>query len=259
MPKIFSIANQKGGVGKTTTAVNLAAALARRELPTLLIDLDPQANATSGLGIEKTPGKSLLPAFSGEEPAKSKIVETTTKNLSLIPSEIDLAALETDLRGQENFLLRLREILDPIKKSGKFKAIIIDCPPALGMLSMNCLAAADCLLIPLQCEYFALEGLSLILDAVEQIRAGGVNAELSLGGIVLTMFDVRTNLSRQIADDVEKNFPKLVFKAKIPRSVRLGEAPGYGLTIFDYDPSGPGSLAYDALAKECIRRFELKR
>ena len=258
--KIFSIANQKGGVGKTTTAVNLACGLARRGIRTLLVDLDSQANATSALGIEKKVGGSLYNAFFGEATAEEKIIPTGTKNLDIIPSEADIAAIESELLQlrQENYLGCLKSVLDPIKESGKYAAIIIDCPPSLGMLSMNSLVAANHLIITLQCEYLAMEGLSQILETVERIRESGNNPELSIGGILMTMFDVRTNLSRTIVDDISNTFPQLVFKAKIPRSIRLGEAPSYGKSIFEYDPNGAGALAYDALSKECIRRFALR-
>lgn len=258
--QIFSIANQKGGVGKTTTAVNLACGLARRGVPVLLVDLDSQANATSALGIEKTVGGSLYEAFFGNASAASKIVPSGTKNLDLIPSEADLAAIESELLQvrKDDYLGALRDVLKPVKDSGKYAAIIIDCPPSLGMLSMNSLVAANYLLITLQCEYLAMEGLSQILETVERIRESGNNPNLALGGILMTMFDVRTNLSRAIVEDVSKTFPQLVFKSKIPRSVRLGEAPSYGKSIFEYDPNGSGALAYDAFAKECIRRFSLK-
>lgn len=257
MTKIFSIANQKGGVGKTTTAVNLACGLARRGVPALLVDLDSQANATSALGFPKTAGGSLYGALTGTDSAKEKIVAAGTPNLDLIPSEVDMAAVESELLQEKNYLTKLRDVLAPIRKAGRYGAIVLDCPPALGMLSMNSLAAADHLLITLQCEYLAMEGLSQILSVVEQIREAKVNPELTIGGIVMTMFDVRTNLSRQVVAEVTKAFPQLVFKAMIPRSIRLGEAPSHGKSIFDYDPNGTGALAYDALAKEVVRRFSL--
>ena len=259
MTKIFSIANQKGGVGKTTTAVNLACGLARRGVPALLVDLDSQANATSALGFAKTEGASLYGALTGEAQAAEKIIATGTPNLDLIPSEVDMAAAESELLQNENYLSRLRDVLAPIRDSEKYAAIILDCPPALGMLSMNSLAAADHLLITLQCEYLAMEGLSQILNVVEQIRGAGVNPELTIGGIIMTMFDVRTNLSRQVAAEVSRAFPQLVFKTMIPRSIRLGEAPSHRKSIFDYDPNGTGAAAYDALAKEISRRFGLKK
>lgn len=256
--KIFSIANQKGGVGKTTTAVNLAAGLARKGVPTLLIDLDSQANATSAIGHAKEAGGSLYGPLHGEGTAASKIVATRIKNLDLIPSEVDMAAVEAELLQRENYLARLREVIAPLRNGDRYKAIVLDCPPALGMLSMNSLAAADYLLVALQCEYLAMEGLGQILGVVDQLRQAGVNPNLSVGGIIMTMFDVRTNLSRQVVDEVKKHFPELVIKTMIPRSVRLSEAPSHGKTIFEYDGASPGALAYDALAKEVIKRFDLK-
>ena len=254
---VFTIANQKGGVGKTTTAVNLAAALAQRKLHTLLIDLDPQANATSSLGIEKQEGRSLYSALRGEGDALPLITPTKYEHLALIPSEEDLAAAEIELSQMENYLMKLRGVLGPVVASGGFRVIIIDCPPALGMLSMNSLAAADFLLITLQCEYMALEGLGQILRNVDRLKTAGINSALELGGIVMTMFDVRTSLSRQVVDEVKKHMPDKIFQAVIPRTVRLSEAPSFGKTIFDYDPHSPGTAAYGKLAAEVIARFGL--
>lgn len=255
---VFTIANQKGGVGKTTTAVNLAAALADKKIPTLLIDLDPQANATSALGFEKKEGVSLYGPLQGEGTAAEKVIATAYDQLSLIPSEEDLAAAEIELAQSENYLSKLRTTLQPLKETGKHRAIIIDCPPSMGMLSMNSLAAADYLLIALQCEYLALEGLGQIMRNVDRIRDAGVNANLELGGVVMTMFDIRTNLSRQVVDEVRKHFPDKTFDSVIPRTVRLSEAPSFGKTIFAYDPLSPGATAYKNLAKELIARFRLK-
>lgn len=254
---IFTIANQKGGVGKTTTAVNLAAALAEKGIPTLLIDLDPQANATSAVGVEKQAGKSLYGPLHGEGAAADMIVPTQYKNLSLLPSEEDLAAAEIELAQTENYLYKLKEAIAAIRDSGKYRAIIIDCPPALGMLSMNSLACADFLLIALQCEYLALEGLGQILRNVERLKSAHINDHLEIGGIVMTMFDLRTNLSRQVVDDVKTHLPDKVFASVIPRTVRLSEAPSFGKTIFAYDQTNPGATAYRNLAKEVIERFGL--
>ncbi|RRJ95047.1 ParA family protein [Opitutaceae bacterium TAV4] len=255
---IFTIANQKGGVGKTTTAVNLAAALAEKKIPTLLIDLDPQANATSAIGVEKHEGRSLYGPLRGESTALEMIVPTPTPHLSLIPSEEDLAAAEIEIAQSENYLACLRTLLEPVRASDRYRAIIIDCPPSMGMLSMNSLAAADYLLIALQCEYMALEGLGQILRNMDRIKNAGLNNDLQLGGIVMTMFDIRTNLSRQVVDEVKQHLPDKIFQTVIPRTVRLSEAPSFGKTILTYDSSSPGASAYRFLAKEVIKRFALK-
>ena len=255
---VFTIANQKGGVGKTTTAVNLAAALAEKGIHTLLVDLDPQANATSALGIEKQEGRSLYGPLHGTGTAMEMVTPTAYECLALIPSEVDLAAIEMELAQQENYLLRLRQTLQPVRDSNGYRVIIIDCPPALGMLSMNSLAAADHLLIALQCEYMALEGLGQILKLVERLKSAGINGSLDIGGIVMTMYDTRTNLSRQGVDEVKKHLADKIFDSVIPRTVRLSEAPSFGKPIFQYDPTSPGSAAYRALAKEVITRFGLK-
>jgi len=254
---IFTIANQKGGVGKTTTAINLAAALAANGLKTLLIDLDPQGNATSGLGVEKEEDGSLCGPILGEGTAKEKIQSTPVANLDIIPSELDLAIVETQLARQENYLAQLKKVLEPLHEDNTYKAILLDCPPALGMLSMNCLAAADKLIITLQCEYLALEGLGQILRVKDQIVEAGANPKLDLGGIVMTMFDGRTKLSEPVPAETREHHPKELFQTIIPRSVRLSEAPSFGKTIFDYDRFSAGAKAYRNLAKEFIKRFGL--
>ena len=254
---LFTIANQKGGVGKTTTAINLGVALARSGIPTLLVDLDPQANATSGLGLEKEDGSSLYGPLHGEGNALEKVRATSQEHLSIIPSEVDLAAIEIELGQKENYLIQLKNVLTPLAQGDQFKAIILDCPPALGMISMNCLAAAHYLLIALQCEYLAMEGLGQILSAVDQLKEAGINPDLQVGGIVMTMFDVRTNLSRQVLHEVSNHFKDLVFEAVIPRSIRISEAPSFGQSIFEYDAYGPGAVAYEKLGKEVIQKFKL--
>ncbi|HUR57348.1 MAG TPA: ParA family protein [Opitutaceae bacterium] len=254
---VFTIANQKGGVGKTTTAVNLAAALAEKKIHTLLVDLDPQANATSAVGVEKQNGRSLYGPLRGEGSAFEMITPTAYEHLALIPSEEDLAAAEIELAQTENYLAKLRAVLDPIRNSNGSRVSLSECPPALGMLSMNSLAAADHLFITLQCEYMALEGLGQILRNVERLKAAHVNDALQLGGVIMTMFDSRTNLAKQVVDEVKQHLPDKIFKTVIPRTVRLSEAPSFGKPIFAYDPNGVGSTAYRALGKEVIERFGL--
>ena len=254
---VFTIANQKGGVGKTTTAINLAAALAEKKLHTLVVDLDPQANATSALGLEKQAGRSLYGPLHGEGSAMEMVTPTPWEYLALIPSEVDLAAIEMELTQRENYLLRLRQVLQPVRDSNGYRVIIIDCPPALGMLSMNSLAAADHLLIALQCEYMALEGLGQILKLVDRLKSAGINGNLDIGGVVMTMYDMRTNLSRQVVEEVKRHLADKIFDSVIPRTVRLSEAPSFGKPIFQYDPLSPGATAYRNLAKEVISRFGL--
>lgn len=258
MTTIFTIANQKGGVGKTTTAVNLGAALAEKKVRTLVVDLDPQANATSALGHEKREGGSLYGPLTGNGSAAELILETATPNLFLLPSEVDLAAIEIELSQRDNYLTQLRDVLREVVEPDAYRAIILDCPPALGMLSMNSLGAADYLLITLQCEYLALEGLGQIMKVVDQLKEAGVNPNLEVGGIIMTMFDMRTNLSHQVVDEVRQHLGDQVFKTIIPRSIRLGEAPSFGKTIFEYDGGSAGSQAYRNLAAEMIRRFGLR-
>ena len=252
--KVVAIANQKGGVGKTTTAVNLSAALAQRGLRILMVDLDPQANATSGLGIETEDGCSLYRALIGEARIEDKIQGTRIENLSVVPSEMDLAGVEIELARMENHLLRLQEVLDQVRKPAVFDYCLLDTPPSLGVLMTSALAAADEILIPLQCEWFGLEGLAKIVHVIEQIRDSRVNRKVVLEGILMTMFDRRTNLSRSVVEEVGNFFPDQLYETVIPRTVRLGEAPSHGRTIFEHDPNGVGSQSYRQAADEFLAR-----
>jgi chromosome partitioning protein len=252
--KLIAIANQKGGVGKTTTAVNLSACLAALHKRVLLIDLDPQGNATSSLGLEGIEGGSLYRPLIGEVPLAEQVIPTRLDNLYLIPADLDLAGAEIEVARLDNHLGRLREVLGPLIADAPFDFVVLDCPPSLGILMTNALAAVDELLVPIQCEYFALEGLSKIVQVIEHIRASGENEDLAIGGIVMTMFDSRTNLSQQVAGEVRKHFEALTFRTAIPRSVRLGEAPSFGQTILEYDPNGAGAAAYRRLAEEFLER-----
>ena len=251
---VIAIANQKGGVGKTTTAINLAACLAERRKEVLLVDLDPQANATSGLGLPKEPGASLYRAFFGGARAEDLIQPTPIKHLSIIPSEIDLAGAEVEIARGEHYLHRLREVLSGIVASGRFQFIILDCSPSLGVLTMNVLASAHSVIIPLQAEYYALEGLSVMTRLIQQLSENGVNPGLHLEGIVMTMYDGRTNLSQQVVQEVIRHFGEKVFETLIPRNVRLSEAPSFGKPIVTYNSLCTGAVAYRQLAREVLAR-----
>lgn len=255
--RIVAITNQKGGVGKTTTAVNLSACLAQRGVRILLVDLDPQANATSGLGLAQEERGSLYPALiEGEDPRRF-IRSTRLPHLSIIRSHQELAGCEIELAQSGNHLARLRDVLEPVRRSGHFDFAILDTPPSLGVLMTSSLAAADELLVPIQCEYFGLEGLSKIVNVVQQIRDCGANPNLQLEGILMTMFDSRANLANQVVNDVRNYFAEVVYQTVIPRTVRLGEAPSFGKSIVEYEPSGRGAVAYRALADEFMSRHGL--
>jgi chromosome partitioning protein len=255
--KIVAIANQKGGVGKTTTAVNLGVALAERKLRMLLIDLDPQANATSSLGMQEVEADSIYESLLSNAPIAEKILPSRIENLFIIPADLDLAGAEVEIARMPDHLLRLAKALSALRSDETFDLVFLDCPPSLGILMTNALAAADEILTPIQCEYFALEGLVKIVRVVEQVRDSGANDQLQIGGIVMTMFDSRTNLSGQVVSDVRKHFGKRVYHTVIPRTVRLSEAPSFGKSILEYDPSGGGASAYRVLAREFIRRHSL--
>ena len=270
MPRVIAIANQKGGVGKTTTAVNLSACLGSIGKRVLLIDMDAQANCTSGLGHEKTQNTSLYPVLLGECKLEEQIVETEFKGVSLIPSEFDLCAAEVELarlsfesadkkarKKSERHLTWLKDALKPVAKSDDYDVILIDCPPSLGKLTLSVLIAADGLLIPLQCEYYPLEGISSITDLMEQLRSSGVNRTLELVGVLMTMFDSRTNLSRLVVGEVREHFGDKVFRTVIPRATRVAEAPSHGKPILHYDPYSAGSAAYEVAALELVKRLGL--
>jgi chromosome partitioning protein len=252
--KIIAVANQKGGVGKTTTAVNLGHALAEKGQRILIVDLDPQGNATSALGMQELESESLYEALLGDESVIDKILPTRIDRLFLIPANLDLAGAEVEIARMNDHLTRLTATLSLLRSDGTFDFILLDCPPSLGILMTNALAAADELLTPIQCEYFALEGLVKIVRVIDQVRDSGANDGLEIGGIVMTMFDSRTNLSGQVVVDVRKHFGEKVYRTVIPRTVRLSEAPSFGKSILEYDSGGVGAYSYRALAREFIKR-----
>ena len=253
MTTIICIANQKGGVGKTTTAINLSASLAVEGKKTLLVDCDPQANATTGLGLDKTVmSHTLYHGIIGIADIDAIVMDTEIDNLKVIPSRVELIGFEVEMMDDPDREKMLKSLL--MKAGNEFEYIVLDCPPSLSLLTVNAMTASDFILVPLQCEFFALEGLGQLLQTVKRIKKG-LNPDLKIAGILLTMFDRRTNLSQQVADDVTNYFKDLIFESKIVRNVRLGEAPSYGKPIILYDPQSIGSLNYRSLAKEILERF----
>lgn len=256
MGKVISVANQKGGVGKTTTTVNLGTILAKRGKKTLLIDADPQGNASSGLGVDKDVEFSTYDILVNDTSIKDTIQDTIIKNLKVCPSNINLAGAEVELVSMMSREQRLKEKLEEVKE--KFDYILIDCPPSLGLITLNAFTASDSVLIPVQCEYFALEGLGQLLNTINLVKKH-LNKSIRIEGALLTMYDARTNLSNQVVKEVKKYFDNKVYKTVIPRNVKLSEAPSYGMPITEYDPRSKGAKSYIKFAKEFLKINEEER
>ena len=253
MGRVISIANQKGGVGKTTTSINISTILAKKGKKVLLIDADPQGNATSGIGIEKKTDKSIYDVIIEETKIEEVVLETQIKNLKICPSNINLAGAEVELVSMMSREYRLKERIEEEKEN--YDYIIIDCPPSLGLITLNAFTASDSVLIPVQCEYYALEGLEQLMNTVNLVKKH-LNKELELEGAVLTMYDARTNLSNQVVKEVKNYFEEKVYKTVIPRNVRLSEAPSFGMPISIYDPKSKGAKCYEKLVKEILKKNE---
>lgn len=253
MGKVIAIANQKGGVGKTTTQVNLSACVAARGKHVLSVDMDPQANASSGLGVVAQEGRSLYDVITGDVDALDCILDTKVETLKILPTDIRLAASEVELVSRDNREYVLREVLTKVRN--KYDYLFIDCPPSLGLLTINALCAADWVIVPIQCEYYALEGVGQLMNTVRRVQRG-LNTRLSIEGVVLTMLDGRTNLGIQVVQEVKRHFRAQVYGTIIPRNVRLSEAPSHGLPIHMYDPHSMGAEAYRDLADEFLKRCE---
>lgn len=255
MGKVISIANQKGGVGKTTTSVNISTILAKKNKKVMLIDADPQGNASSGLGLEKETENSLYDVLINDVEIKDTLISTNIKNLKVCPSNMNLAGAEVELVSQMSREQRLKEKIDNI--IDEFDYIIIDCPPSLGLITLNALTASNSVLIPVQCEYFALEGLGQLLNTINLVKKH-LNKGIEIEGAVLTMYDMRTNLSNQVVKEVKRYFDDKVYKTVIPRNIKLSEAPSYGMPITLYDPKSKGARAYEKLARELLKNNEKK-
>ena len=254
MGRIIAVANQKGGVGKTTTSINLAACLAEKGKKVLAVDMDPQGNLTSGLGVDKdSVEKSIYELIIGEVDIKEVINKEVLENLDIIPTSIDLSAAEIELIGVDDKEYILRNAIDQVKDQYDF--VIIDCPPSLSMLTINAMTTADSVIVPIQCEYYALEGLSQLIHTVELVK-DRLNSKLEIEGVVFTMYDARTNISLQVVENVKDNLQQNIYKTIIPRNIRLAEAPSYGLRINKYDPKSTGAESYMRLADEVIEREE---
>lgn len=249
--RICAFANQKGGVGKTTSAVNIASAVGQLGKRVLLVDFDPQGNASSGVGIPKNPEKSTYDVLMGANPYEA-LVKTKYENLDVLPATMDLAGAELEIADEQRREAKLKTALDMLRPD--YDCIFIDCPPSLGLLTLNALCASDGVIVPMQCEYFALEGLSQLMRTISIVRKK-YNPNLSLDGVVITMFDGRLNLSLQVLEEIKVHFPGKIFRTPVPRNVRLSEAPSYGMPIKYYDKSSKGAIAYDDIAKEYIERF----